>query len=551
MSQQNKETEEAKKHIISGKLIIGFIIFTLACVVITVVLIGFKRYQMQISKTQIQGKTVEQMQIKSLTERYKENDLKILNEEEHIGASREAEWENDHNITKLNFYYVQIKGLKDKTIENKINEEIKNAVTKWYEPDELHDTNIDYISTDAYVMGNYGNTLSIRINRYTNYEDDWKNESKTLNYNLTTGEKIEFEDLFLPGVSIKNILSQVLYDYYITQTGYSSETEDLSKVDLSQIENKVYNIMSIYNNNPKLEWFGFSSSYIFFKIGDLDEIVVDIWRYYDKIAIYHRFETDESIFDGQYKNNNTSYVCIDVLPEEYVINRQISDNLIEYISLNIAPELLEDARYKKIYDEYIGKIDLEIEEQKTKAKQNPQETTIIIGYFSLYNSYLDEELSNFLDNYSICEYSQNYGTVKIPTDYYKNEMFEYLYSNGMDLFGITFEENKNFELNSILEENHTLDVNTKRNIRDIFEDKLNETLSKIKGDKEHETLYYVIDEVNNYSYMLSVFQNQYEFYIKEQEKDEFSKLLDKHFDELNKLYEWIWEKQSEEVGVEQ
>lgn len=119
---------------------------------------------------------------------YDENDLKI-----------EKKKYNEKDI----YNYVQIKGLKNKKIENKINDEIYNTLKQGI------NKGAKTYYTSVYL--NAFNILSLELN--INYmSDDIKDERHYLNYDLTTGNKIKFEDLFTNTANISSIVYGGCYD---------------------------------------------------------------------------------------------------------------------------------------------------------------------------------------------------------------------------------------------------------------------------------------------------------------------------------------------------
>lgn len=170
-----------------------------------------------------------------ITEKYNMNDLKIL-DKKYTEKLIEKNEIYDYETYKLTINYVQIEGLKNKTIEEKINKEIRDKVFSMYTKEEVNDNNIQRIDIYAICQANYGNVLSILITKNLEvknskgYNDYLWDESESLNYNLKTGEYLEFEDLFTSDASIKNLLTQGAYDslfhLYANNYDYDSNYEE-------------------------------------------------------------------------------------------------------------------------------------------------------------------------------------------------------------------------------------------------------------------------------------------------------------------------------------
>ena len=520
MSQQNKETKEVieningeevvKKRIISGKIVIGFIIFTIICVSATAFAIWYKN-----SKTEdvlvteereelALNQSIERMKIKSLLERYKENDLEAIESVEYIGPARQLSYETDKKTTKITITYYTIKGLKDTTIESSINTQINDEVRSWYTEEELNNPDIDYIEIYGHLMGNFANVVSMNFDKSIKYKGDkWDHEAKTLNIDLSTGEKIEFEDLFLPGTSIKTIVSQAIYDNLVgTYTSQDTNgdgvpdkyEEDLSKVDMSDIEDKVFMTMSKYSKIPSNK-FSFSNSYIGFEL-DGKWYVFDLWKYYDKIAIYHRYETENSIFDGTHKKEGDNLVFQGINP--YINNVQVLDNFIT-ISYKLGDVSKKGENYIRKYNEHIEKKDREMLKLEEEANNNSTQT--ILYLYRIYLNEIDDfwnyndwngygsvqHRTDLLNNYEICEIRKDERILRLPTSYFKGDFLKRLYEKSE-----TLEETINLGEeyitkilgDSVKVENNdenlkTIDLKSNKQIEDIIDEELKKIIDKI------------------------------------------------------------------------
>ena len=140
-------------------------------------------------------------------QKYNQNDLKIIYQ--------------DTNYEGLEYKTLRINGLKNKEIENKINkelEEIEDEIRKKLVSASGEQENA-YLSSN--VNANYSNILSVTFygsKSDSNYVPQI-NIEKFLNYDLTTGNKIKLEDLFLPGTDIdlyaqNDIYKQKLHDSF-------------------------------------------------------------------------------------------------------------------------------------------------------------------------------------------------------------------------------------------------------------------------------------------------------------------------------------------------
>lgn len=157
--------------------------------------------------------------------------------------------------------YKQISGLKDKEKQEKINEMLKSLSVDFYDKNYLGDENTLFIDVHTKLSVNF-NTLSYVV--YKTYEDIDGNrineDIKTLNISLEDMKEIEFEDLFIDNLNIKNI-----YKDYV---------------------------------KGKVDRFYFDPQYIYIYNDDLEETKIDMKDNYKNIAIYNRFKDNKNLFES-------------------------------------------------------------------------------------------------------------------------------------------------------------------------------------------------------------------------------------------------------------
>ena len=244
------------------------------------------------SEVVIEGKTSSTKAVKTLiddgvkginlSDRYDVNDLKI-SDTEYIPSEN----------SEYRIRYCQISGLKDESVQNKINQEIKDTVFNIYDDLKKSKNNIKRINVDAFCFANFADVLSITINSYMNFGDnEYTNLVDGLNYRLDTGEKIKFTDLFTYNTGIKNIMISEIYKdmAWSYNNGNYEEDTDMDKVDYQDIEERVYSFINDYlrSDNPK---FSFTENNIYI-YKDNQNYSISMYDYYENIAIYNRFVSD-------------------------------------------------------------------------------------------------------------------------------------------------------------------------------------------------------------------------------------------------------------------
>jgi len=456
----------------STKIILFLIIFTIICIAVTLFAI---KYTNQSKATSSPSNPVQitddGLGIKSLTEQYDENNLKIIEVSDKKG-NRTPKYEWDTNINKLNIDYIKIDGLKNEEIENKINKEIMVLVYSLYNDSELNNPEIDYMQIYTTCEANFGNTLSICINKSIFYVDnaaEFNSTNYSLNYDLTTGNHLKFADLFT-NASLKNVLIQSIYDNVIANHTFFSEEEewiiDMSKADLSTVEEETYSILKkLMNNLDNIEFY-YTPSYIY--INDY-ELSISMSKIYSNIAIYNRFKTDESIFDGTYEGNKNMFVFsrrYSYVNTQYSRYEDIYDNLRVEALVEMDKNLLYNSLAKEKLDELINQIENEISKIKKEAKNNPKKAYLYTAYFSMYSSpsfelNLEGIPNNMLDTWG------NSKVYRMSKEYYDKvfitEMASFYNAPDPAAYWPVFEyykEDKNVKIETITETNISIDLYT-------------------------------------------------------------------------------------------
>lgn len=319
MSQLNNKTSTAKK-----TFSILFL-FAIICIGVTVGLIygtlnmkkEFNNEHVTNLENTIDYKKEELKNKKSVAKKVKLSDKYCTNglviEERNISFGDIIYEYEDYVRRKLEISYVQISGLKNITIENKINEEIENYILSLRDDDELKQSDIDSIEIYASVTGNFSDVLSVSIHKSIckkteNGENNYQYEQIGLNYSLQDGEKIVFNDLFTEDASIKNIITQSLYNDMALEYAYSSETldADMDKIDYGNIEDRIFKILAKYTQNPNLN-FCFSTSQISITVND-ETYTIEMADFYESIAIYTRYKSDKNLYKDESLVSDVNYV---------------------------------------------------------------------------------------------------------------------------------------------------------------------------------------------------------------------------------------------------
>lgn len=254
---------------------------------------------------------VDDFGIKSYSDYYFINNLEITNL-----TYTEGDYVNERGwgYYPVEIQYIEIHGLKNKEIENKINSEIKEFTTKLGKEELNEWSNRKYVTCS--INANISNILSVSFWNH-NYK------SVALNYDLTTGNQIKFEDVFTTDANIKEILQESLYAEQSIYEPYDEIAFEwmyrFMKGDYHFIIDNEY--ISVCSNET-----GYSN-------------IISLAKYYKDIAVFNRYRTSESIFEDENVKE------IEYGFNEYQKIYHVNDNVIIYL-------IDYNEIYSEIFEEY-------------------------------------------------------------------------------------------------------------------------------------------------------------------------------------------------------
>lgn len=298
----------------------------------------------------------------SLTDKYYFNNIELEKKEEKYGNIIKNS--DDGPIYKAEISYLEINGLKSKDIQNKINNEIKEKVKSLVSDEEIKDKNIYriYIVVDESNLST-ADLLSFPVTKYIKYNkiDEEVSESHAINYRLDTGEEIKLKDIFTKDASIKNILSQSLYNYYAFEYGFDSESldGDFDTVDYGKIENDVFNVINKFNKQEETE-FWFDQEYINI-IVDNQSYSIATQEFSEYININNIVNLSETIYENG-NNPKVNYVYAKPFASSFEYFDKVSeDSYLSIFNYYITPYMTKE------YEENKSKSEIE---RETKYKNN-------------------------------------------------------------------------------------------------------------------------------------------------------------------------------------
>lgn len=354
-------------------------VFSLVCIIITALLILYQNIDIEEVKVGESNSTVNEEKEKDipgidLNGTYNQNDVRI--EEKSVSSD------------KVEIQYYQISGLKDKTIEEKINKDIEHFALNFYK-EEIKDLNeVINISVGMWNSANFANTISFSYYHTAKKDDNgdgFYQTYKGLNYDLTTGEKITIDKVFTSDAPIENILRQSAYYSLIQNKVEDNLTGDFVVNNYGDIEDEIYSIINLYKKG-KLTEFYFSPSHINICYNDYTYINISMEKYAEYIAIYNRYLTEESIYESTDIGLKNLYTLADKYGSSDYYRYTIYEKGQNYfIDINIDNYSgAEDEFSQKLKQDKIKKIKAEVEKLKSSASNNPNEFYVLNYYMYAY-----------------------------------------------------------------------------------------------------------------------------------------------------------------------
>lgn len=311
----------------------------------------------------------EKYALRKYSETYNENDLLI---NEYIDKDGDIKLRSDINnvLIKGNYIsFIQIDGLKDKQVQTKINNLLKEKAYSFGKDKRV----------GTYVSASFSNVLSAIVSCY---DDRGYTENEIyLNIDLSTGNEIPFEDVFVSSASINNILSEGMYktlawEIWSNKTNEDNWEEDfdISKVDMSDFEDKSLILAKKYEKEKgKIKYSLHFDKIIVYDLlnGITDKedrtITIDFVDHLENIAIYKRYLTNNTLFEKSDIGLKNIIVC--EYPKVYGIQDTVNE-----IPLNIG--FVSDKVYMEDFFEcYMRDIDDNSKKDIIKYLQNVSNNT--------------------------------------------------------------------------------------------------------------------------------------------------------------------------------
>lgn len=414
------------------RFIIAFIIFLIVLILFTIGAIYFTFQYIDNENEKKLAQYEAEKETKTFEEGIKE---KAQDSIYAITSYSETYNENSLTIKDIEDYdvnYVSIKGLKDTSLENKINERIRDTAYSFKEK-----------NVSTLVCSNFSNILSLVF-----YGSN--DEIKTINIDLATGNDIPFEKVFVSSAPLNSFLSDALYENLAWDVNIDYD-QDIEKIlnmdyrDTSEYEDKFLMLVNRYKEQKdNIKFCIYPDGVSIYELANdftknIDFcITISFLEHLEDIAIYKRYLTKESIF----KDNNIGQKGIMVLTDNSIYNQvdymkllfygKLTDNIFMEESISGGSDLINE----KIVKEYVDKLS---KENKSNIKKNIKNTQGAIyqvqysinkrdeGYYEIYTYSAKAVCSK---EYFANNIFRDYAKMKnIPTGEAEMKVFNSYYDN--------------------------------------------------------------------------------------------------------------------------
>ena len=348
---------------------------------------------------------------------YNQNDLLIVDKE------------IEHELFEEPIIIKQISGIKDKEIEEKINNDIEkeflNRIDEFYTENELYDR-YSYMNMNA----NFSNVIS--FSGYvsgTNKQAKHVSQNFGFNYNLIDGEEIKFKDLFVKNADIQTMIRSALYKiveknqdaFYDEELGkwmqtrweYNYETETCEEITEDYVpyftENEIGKIVQKFVSDTEVE-FSFSPSELYIYEPQYCEIKFEDFA--DMITIYDKYLNKENLYENDDIGLENILTCSrEILNIENCLYKKTSYESENFFYDITIKENIYDGKegvkeiIKQRLNDCINISNKKVEEYRELAKNNPDKMYILLlsptmsvgkGDFTGAFDYSKEEYHNLL-----------------------------------------------------------------------------------------------------------------------------------------------------------
>lgn len=502
----------------TNKIIISLIVFAIISITITAILIIQKNNTSAPNQEITSGDVniaVKHDKIigTKINQKYNQNDLEII----------ETQMQEDG----LEYVSIRISGLKNKEIENKINEDIAREEASLKEnvlSNEMGEYDSRYLN--EYVNANFSNVLSLALygSKYGSNSRNQLNESRYLNYDLTTGNRLKLEDLFVPGADIdlyaqNSIYKELLHDTF-SEKGVFFDPQYWESGECTYVVDEIDELKFIkefnkYKTAPKDFYFSYNQISIIYGEDYDNYVYIRFKDCMDDLAIFDKFVTEEGIFERDDIGVKNLYVCSNATTGKgyYTFIDDVTSNF--RIDARVYPVVNEIILESQKYIETLEKLKQDIAGRKNDIKEIAKKNKDKYYYLTI-----NVTINDFIPKY-YCTYSEQDITYDEFYVYTEEDLYEVDKTDFSDWFENKLISANYYEMGAGYL-NMLLSDDEKKKCK--IERKYDSVAYNINSEKVYRNLEDLFKEDSNYlSVIDNVLQREYEL-----STDQVAKMIKNH-----------------------
>ncbi len=502
----------------TNKIIISLIVFAIISITITAILIIQKNNTSAPNQEITSGDVniaVKHDKIigTKINQKYNQNDLEII----------ETQMQEDG----LEYVSIRISGLKNKEIENKINEDIAREEASLKEnvlSNEMGEYDSRYLN--EYVNANFSNVLSLALygSKYGSNSRNQLNESRYLNYDLTTGNRLKLEDLFVPGADIdlyaqNSIYKELLHDTF-SEKGVFFDPQYWESGECTYVVDEIDELKFIkefnkYKTAPKEFCFSYNQISIVYGEDYDNYVYIRFKDCMDDLAIFDKFVTEEGIFERDDIGVKNLYVCSNATTGKgyYTFIDDVTSNF--RIDARVYPVVNERILESQKYIETLEKLKQDIAGRKNDIKEIAKKNKDKYYYLTI-----NVTINDFIPKY-YCTYSEQDITYDEFYVYTEEDLYEVDKTDFSDWFENKLISANYYEMGAGYL-NMLLSDDEKKKCK--IERKYDSVAYNINSEKVYRNLEDLFKEDSNYlSVIDNVLQREYEL-----STDQVAKMIKNH-----------------------
>lgn len=502
----------------TNKIIISLIVFAIISITITAILIIQKNNTSAPNQEITSGDVniaVKHDKIigTKINQKYNQNDLEII----------ETQMQEDG----LEYVSIRISGLKNKEIENKINEDIAREEASLKEnvlSNEMGEYDSRYLN--EYVNANFSNVLSLALygSKYGSNSRNQLNESRYLNYDLTTGNRLKLEDLFVPGADIdlyaqNSIYKELLHDTF-SEKGVFFDPKYWESGECTYVVDEIDELKFIkefnkYKTAPKDFYFSYNQISIIYGEDYDNYVYIRFKDCMDDLAIFDKFVTEEGIFERDDIGVKNLYVCSNATTGKgyYTFIDDVTSNF--RIDARVYPVVNERILESQKYIETLEKLKQDIAGRKNDIKEIAKKNKDKYYYLTI-----SVTINDFIPKY-YCTYSEQDITYDEFYVYTEEDLYEVDKTDFSDWFENKLISANYYEMGAGYL-NMLLSDDEKKKCK--IERKYDSVAYNINSEKVYRNLEDLFKEDSNYlSVIDNVLQREYEL-----STDKVAKMIKNH-----------------------